>query len=1162
MSDAATRGASKAGARGGGKPRGRKPKPNGAASKDGAAAATATATATAPAADADVDLLEEKRPARKDSVASSRKDSMLSCILCCHAIDNVTRFNTVGACGHTGCCSLCALRMRQLLGTTACPFCKADLPRVICVEHEHQTFDSFQDWGDNIGPTHVFDDASGMFFLKRDMPRVRRLREPMCPRCDKKLSTVAALKTHLQDVHQQQYCGICLEHKKVFLQEQELFTKEQLKAHAAKGNPREGFAGHPRCDFCFSRFYSNTELFDHLHKNHFECDICVRSLGVQNRYYKDYPDLENHFRAEHFLCEEPSCLAKKFVVFKSHIDFQAHMATEHPHIKISRKIDVHFTVRRAANNDSGGGGGSGGGSGADQWTAASSGSDHVINVADFPSLADNGAAPSQLQFWQGQTVTRPRMEDFPELPTASASRGGGNAVSAASVGFRNALAPPPTPAMLAHMGGAGSSWEYPELAAAAEALGANNPLMRFVKPAKGKKGKKGPRASPSSASQSQRRDAEEKAAVAAAQQEAEEEEEQESGPDMSKSALVLKIRQVLGSDAKYEVFREACKQYRLAEVDVASFYSKVRAMFPTEELFAQLFLKLMKLSPDRAQVDAVMAHHRQQTGKQSKAQGFQEKKQPKKAEKKNRAPAPAVRMGERAAAKRALGAGADRDPRAAAARAPLGVDLEQLADGARQHRGRVVARAAVEHQDHHGARRRYGGAHDRQQHGRRVVRTVGERRAVRCGAVARAPDELQDGEERLSRAAQGWQTHWRAARDARDVGRAGAGHRAEPHARRHTGQEEEQEEEHDARRVGHAVLVTRPAHTIIVVERNTTMSKRRSVDAEVRHDLVQLGFDGRQPRVHVALCGRMRARRRRRRRRCERTRRRRAAVARGRRRRRALARSRLAVLAHDLGEAATATASSAARGPRGGRVPVDASVSLVIDHTIDCWTSAKRTERRWHSASSAGCHPNELRPACRPCHHHLHHHHHCCCCYCCYCVRRCRCHKNRYFPWLSVPHRFYSCRGTTGNTSRRRAETILSWLTSSTWSLVGSVRADYRAPDRPSPPPATASWQHSSQHSQEQRRCSFRPGRDSVTRSSCSRRAPSVGPTSSPWSAGCSSTPAARLVSTQTPRSSVAQLLQHLAILGLVREPRVRQVGAAHPSLPNDRTLMMERASE
>lgn len=88
-----------------------------------------------------------------------------------------------------------------------------------------------------------------------------------------------------------------------------------------------------------------------MRKNHFECDICLYQLNVQNRYYKDYNDLENHFRADHFLCEERECLAKKFVVFKSHIDLQGHMATDHPHIKTSRKIDVHFTVRRASQGD-------------------------------------------------------------------------------------------------------------------------------------------------------------------------------------------------------------------------------------------------------------------------------------------------------------------------------------------------------------------------------------------------------------------------------------------------------------------------------------------------------------------------------------------------------------------------------------------------------------------------------------------------------------------------------------------------------------------------------------------------------------------------------------------------------------------------------------------
>lgn len=550
----------------------------------------------------------------------SRKQSMTTCILCCHEIDNITRFDTVGACGHTGCCSLCALRMRQLLGNSSCAICKADLARVICIEHDGESFHSFQDWGDNIGPTHEFDEASGMFFLKRDFSKLHKLRDPVCKKCGKNFATLAALKTHLLDVHQLQYCAICLEHKKVFLQEQETLTKDQLKRHNTKGTPREGFTGHPRCDFCFSRHYSTTELYDHLHKNHFECDICLHSMNIQNRYYKNYPDLENHFRADHFLCEEPICLSRKFVVFKSHLDLQAHLTKEHPHIKTSRKIDVHFTIRRANHGDEAGTNNDGF-EDYERFQQQSGNDRNTINVADFPSLASGGTSGGSL-FWENQATTRPRMEDFPELGGGSSGAGkGGGGTS-----FRNALAPPPTPAMLAHMNNS-DSWEYPELANAAAALGANNPLLRFVKPAKVKKGKKGggngnARPSPvARASAAAADELEEKAAAPSEDEDDDEEEEQDSSPHNSKSAIVLKLRQVLGSDAKYEVFREDCKAFRLAEVDIPSFYAKMKDLFSAED-FEKLFLRLMRLFPDREQVDKFFAHHKQLTKRQN--QGFKD----------------------------------------------------------------------------------------------------------------------------------------------------------------------------------------------------------------------------------------------------------------------------------------------------------------------------------------------------------------------------------------------------------------------------------------------------------------------------------------------------------------------------------------------------------
>ncbi|CAI5739060.1 unnamed protein product [Hyaloperonospora brassicae] len=551
--------------------------------------------------------------------------ALATCMLCCNTIDNVSRFNTVGVCNHTGCCSICALRLRQLLGQSACVVCKTDMPRVICIAHEDESFASFQDWGDNIGPAHVFDEASAMFFYTHDYAtRVHELRDPLCPKCAKQFATPAALRTHVLDVHGLQYCSICIEHKQVFLQELELFTKDGLKRHNTRGKTRDGFLGHPRCDFCFQRFYSTTELYEHLRKNHFECDICLYELHVQNRYYKDYNDLENHFRAEHFLCEERECRAKKFVVFKSHLDLQAHMTVDHPHMKTSRKIDVHFTVRRAGQGDALD---AGEGSVCQQQQQHMSGN-RTINVADFPSLSasDSAAAGPSFSLWENQTVShRSTAEDFPALASSSCSNRGGST-------FRNALAPPPSAALRAHLSTNG--WEYAsaDMASAAAVLGANNPLLGVLKPARknGKGRKKGWKAGGG---------LEDKLTAAASTADEDkselEEEDEPVGPAPSKTAVVLKIRQVLGSDAKYEVFREHCKRFRLAAMEVADFYAKMRDMFSPAD-FSQLFLPLMRLSPDKEQVGTFFAYHKQCNKQRGKTACFQESssKRDKKAAKK------------------------------------------------------------------------------------------------------------------------------------------------------------------------------------------------------------------------------------------------------------------------------------------------------------------------------------------------------------------------------------------------------------------------------------------------------------------------------------------------------------------------------------------------
>ncbi|KAG4394049.1 hypothetical protein GLYMA_03G222900v4 [Glycine max] len=152
-----------------------------------------------------------------------------------------------------------------------------------------------------------------------------------------KFRNIGQLKGHLFHRHKLHMCNLCLEGRKVFICEQKLYTKAQLNQHVISGDSevdgseseRGGFMGHPMCEFCRTPFYGDNELYMHMSTEHYTCHICQRQHPGQYEYYKNYDDLEIHFRQEHFLCEDEACLAKKFVVFQSEAEMKRHNAIEH-----------------------------------------------------------------------------------------------------------------------------------------------------------------------------------------------------------------------------------------------------------------------------------------------------------------------------------------------------------------------------------------------------------------------------------------------------------------------------------------------------------------------------------------------------------------------------------------------------------------------------------------------------------------------------------------------------------------------------------------------------------------------------------------------------------------------------------------------------------------
>uniref|UniRef100_A0A804RCR8 C2H2-type domain-containing protein n=1 Tax=Zea mays TaxID=4577 RepID=A0A804RCR8_MAIZE len=124
---------------------------------------------------------------------------------------------------------------------------------------------------------------------------------------------------------------------KVFICEQKLYSKSQLAQHMKTGDSevdgseveRNGFAGHPMCEFCRSSFYGDSELYMHMSREHYSCHICKRQNPGRVEYFANYEDIELHFREDHFLCEDEACLEKKFVVFLSKAQLKKHNAMEH-----------------------------------------------------------------------------------------------------------------------------------------------------------------------------------------------------------------------------------------------------------------------------------------------------------------------------------------------------------------------------------------------------------------------------------------------------------------------------------------------------------------------------------------------------------------------------------------------------------------------------------------------------------------------------------------------------------------------------------------------------------------------------------------------------------------------------------------------------------------
>ncbi|KAB8302506.1 hypothetical protein EYC80_005899 [Monilinia laxa] len=288
-------------------------------------------TNTMNSADLTAKFSTQKKSAKTDETKDADGEAVEAevCFICASDVEH----NAVAPCNHRT-CHICALRMRALYKTKDCVHCRTPSPFVIFTDNATKNYEDFSDedisnTDPNIGIRYESND------IQEDTLLLLRYNCPD-PNCDAACRGWPDLHRHVKSIHQKKMCDLCTRHKKVFTHEHELFADKELERHMRRGddNPgaldQTGFKGHPLCSFCGQRFYGDDELFLHCRDKHERCHVCDRlSNNGQPHYYVDYSSLSQHFRKDHFPCNEPECLEQKLIFFATEMDLKAHQLEVH-----------------------------------------------------------------------------------------------------------------------------------------------------------------------------------------------------------------------------------------------------------------------------------------------------------------------------------------------------------------------------------------------------------------------------------------------------------------------------------------------------------------------------------------------------------------------------------------------------------------------------------------------------------------------------------------------------------------------------------------------------------------------------------------------------------------------------------------------------------------
>ena len=269
------------------------------------------------------------------------------CNICCENFSVQATYS----CTHK-ICYKCATRLVYLYKDKKCPICKSEknipffesIENVSTIDSEGLKEDETSQKTEIILPENLLESLKNVkihekplknnldCFFKFQNEKIQELVKDLllikCKECAQQFRSKKDLLIHFKKEHSALLCSTCVEHNHQFWYEYSSYTLETLGQHR-KGKLNEpGFDGHVFCPFCNYWLYSKERAKKHCMQEHQICTVCD-VLGLKLQFFKNFTDLEQHYRSRHFCCNDPICKRNHCYVYGYKSELCAHSIAHH-----------------------------------------------------------------------------------------------------------------------------------------------------------------------------------------------------------------------------------------------------------------------------------------------------------------------------------------------------------------------------------------------------------------------------------------------------------------------------------------------------------------------------------------------------------------------------------------------------------------------------------------------------------------------------------------------------------------------------------------------------------------------------------------------------------------------------------------------------------------